>query len=64
MFDLGEQGVLVKILTDEHNLVRFRCARFPVVIFDREAFTAEVKDVARGAFVEPKDALGAEDIRG
>jgi len=56
---------VIEILTDQHNLV-FGLA-FPLVIVKREAFAAEVEDVAArsavvvAAFVKPEDTFGTKD---
>jgi hypothetical protein len=48
-------------LADQHQLV-FGLA-VPGVIFEREAFAAEVKHMTLGAFVKPEKALSSEDAR-
>ena len=60
IFDLRSQGVVIQVLTNQHQLVLGFA--FPVIIIQREAFAAEVEDMTFGAFAEPENTLSAKDI--
>lgn len=62
IFDLATKHFMVKVLTNQNQLI-FGFA-FPIVIIQGETLAAEVKNVALGAFLEPKDTLSAEYVFG
>jgi hypothetical protein len=53
---------VVEVLADQDELVFGLGTVFPLVVIEGEPLAAEVEDVAFGAFVEPEDAFGSEDV--
>lgn len=62
VFDLATKHFMIKVLANQNQLI-FGFA-FPIIIIQGEALTAEVKNVALGAFLKPKDTLSAEYVFG
>ena len=56
------QFVVVDVAADQHQLIF--AITGPVGVVDGKAFARQMEQMAAFAFVEPKDALGAENLLG
>ena len=59
---LFPQRVVVDVAADQHQLIF--AIPGPVGVVDGKAFARQMEQMAAFAFVEPKDALGAENLLG
>ena len=60
MVELLSQSVMIKVLTNQYDLILG--IAFPFVVVQRKALPAEMENVSLRAFIKPENAFGAENI--